>query len=108
VNAAKSAITEGKKELYYGALKNVMNAVIQGKEPSGILINNFTRDIGLITKTRSITLNKDTSLRRIVKLDSKSLFDSFQYLPNLQKEYAKDLPESDTPDKISSTRKKLK
>ena len=96
LDAARRAITDGNKDLYYNAIKTVATALDQGEQPVTRIALSLIEEATSISTSRINTLIADTPFNRVANLDKTALFSSLQYLPGLQKEYAKDFLQEKT------------
>jgi hypothetical protein len=91
VDAARRTIIEGNKDLYYNAVKTAVTSLSRGETPTAPIAKALLDELDSIAKNRIQTIESTTLFRRVASLDPASLFQSLQYLPDLHKEYSKDL-----------------
>jgi hypothetical protein len=90
LDAARRAISDGDKDLYYGTIKAVVAALGHGEQPAGPIALTLLEEANSIASSRIHTVAPETAFRRVARLDSTALFPALQYLPGLQKEYSRD------------------
>lgn len=88
VDAARRAVSEGNKDIYYSVVKAAAAALANGTQPSQPLAIALLEEAGSLSAVRLETIVRDTAFRRVASFDKASLFASFQHLPNLLKEYS--------------------
>lgn len=105
-DAARQAITDSKRDLYYDTLTSMMSAIERGERPPLPFAKKFLEESNAIARLRVDSVAAETSFARVSKLTGSELFSSFQYLPELQKQFSAELPTSKTARSgIQTTRK---
>lgn len=91
LDAARRAIAEGERTLYYDAIRAVNAALGRGERPAPGVANSFLAEARHLAGSRAATVAAGTAFGRVARLEGMELFSSFRHLVGLRKEYASDL-----------------
>lgn len=82
MKAAKKAVTEDNKQVYYDAIKELKEAISQGVSPSTSTVNTFAEEIKSVLGARVNTIAKNTADRRVATFDVNETFATMQFMKN--------------------------
>jgi hypothetical protein len=91
LDAARTAIASENRKVYYDAVRETMDAIEKGNQPTADMADALVEDMGPIARQRIHTVAQPLPSRRVASLDRLSILASLKYLPSLQREYLKDL-----------------
>ena len=90
VDAAKRAVSDGKRATYDAAIAETAKSIEKGAQPPRVVADAIIDEARAVANRRLHTVVADTSFRRVASMSPAAMLSSFQYMPRMLAEYSSD------------------